>query len=263
MGALYLIPDPLRLGESLALAAEYGARLEYNDFYAPALLDDPEAAARRVELYLAQERDRSGDMLHGAFFDVILHSCDPQIRRISEERVLQSLSVARALGIRGAVFHTGTIPNFISRSYEENWLRRNAAFWRRAAECYPELEILMENMFDMRPDLPLALAEELSDLPRFGLCLDWTHASVFGTEEPAERWAERLAPHIRHLHINDHDGRRDLHLAVGRGAADWEAFDRAARALPRSPSVLIETRSIEDQRASLAYMKQHRLYPFG
>ena len=43
MGALYLIPDPLRLRESLALAAEYGARLEYNDFYAPALLDDPEA----------------------------------------------------------------------------------------------------------------------------------------------------------------------------------------------------------------------------
>ncbi|MBR0041358.1 MAG: sugar phosphate isomerase/epimerase [Oscillospiraceae bacterium] len=262
MGALHLIPDPLHLRDSLALAEEYGACLEYNDFFAPALLDDAESCERRVALYLAQPRDRSRDTLHGAFYDVTVHSDDPQIRRVSEARVMQSLSIARTLGVRGAVFHTGTIPNFLSAPYEQNWLRRNAAFWRKTAEAYPELEILMENMFDMRSDLLLALADELADLPRFGVCLDWAHASVFGETEPAERWCERLAPHIRHLHVNDHDGRSDLHEAVGRGACDWTIYDRAARALPCRPSVLIEVGPLEKQRASLAYMKENRLYPF-
>lgn len=262
MGALHLIPDPLHLRDSLALAEEYGARFEYNDFFAPALLDDADACAARVRLYRALERDRSGDTLHGAFYDVTVHSDDPQIRRVSEERVLQSLSIARALGVRGAVFHSGTIPNFSSEVYESAWLQRNAAFWRRAAEAYPELEILVENMFDMRPDLLLALADELDDLPRFGICLDWSHAAIFGGAGSAERWAAQLAPHIRHLHINDHDGRQDLHEAVGRGVTDWTVYDRAARELPNEPSVLVEVAAPEGQRASLEFMKDKRLYPF-
>ena len=263
MGGLYLIPDPARLRESCALARQYGACFEYNDFYDPALLDDAERLAERISLYLSLGRDRSGDTLHGAFFDVTVHSGDPKIRQVSEDRVMQSLEIASRMGLRGAVFHTGTIPNFLDDRYEETWLRRNAACWRRAAAAYPDLEILMENMFDMRGDLLFALAEELRDLPRFGVCLDCAHAAVFGREGgTVEGWINRFAPYIRHFHINDNDGRSDLHEAVGGGVIDWTSFDRAARAVKGSPSVLVEVRPLETQRRSLEYMQAHRVYPF-
>ena len=260
MGTLHLIPDPGRLDESLALAAEVGARFEYNDFYEPSLLDDEAALAARIDLYLAAGRDRSSDTLHGAFYDVTVHSDDPLIRTASEHRVLQSMEVARALGVRGVVFHTGTIPNFENEYYERVWLERNAAFWRDVAARFPGIEILMENMFDMRPDFLESLAKELEDLPGFGVCLDCAHAAIFG--RGTRVWAKRLEPYIRHLHINDHDGKSDLHLAVGAGVTDWAVYDSVIRALPQSPSVLIETKDPGRLRDSLAFMKERHLYPF-
>lgn len=263
MKALHLIPDPARLRDSCALAREYGACFEYNDFFDPALLDDAACLAGRIALYRSLERDRSRDTLHGVFYDVTVHSEDPQIRRISERRVLQSLEIAAELGLRGAVFHTGTIPHYPGQRYAETWLERNAAFWRRASAAFPALEILMENMFDLRGKLLGALAEELRDLPRFGVCLDCAHTTVFGRGGGApEEWIARLAPHIRHLHFNDCDALTDLHSAVGSGMIDWRFVDRAVRALPEPPSVLVEVSSLEGQRASLRYMKAHHIYPF-
>ena len=44
------------------------------------LLADGEATARRIEAYRALGRDTSRDTLHGAFFDVTVHSDDDRIR---------------------------------------------------------------------------------------------------------------------------------------------------------------------------------------
>lgn len=260
MPALHIIPDPGRLEECLALARAYKAAFEYNDFYDPALLDDPAALARRVEQYLALPRDRSRDTMHGAFLDVTVHSSDPQIRRVSEARVRASMEIARALGLRGVVFHTGLIPNFRSGYYLEGWRRCNRDFFGALAADFPEIDILMENMFDESFEPLAALAEDLRAAPNFGVCLDYAHARVFGRAPAA--WAAALGPYIRHLHINDNDGLEDLHDAVGEGCIDWAEFDRAIRALPQQPSVLIETKDLDKLRRSLAYMERHGIYPF-
>ena len=41
MKQLYLVPDIQDMEHSIQLAREYGCAFEYNDFYAPAVLDDP------------------------------------------------------------------------------------------------------------------------------------------------------------------------------------------------------------------------------
>ncbi len=263
MTALHLIPDPHRLGESLSLAEEYRACFEYNDFYYPTLLDDPEACRERIRIYCSLDRDRSRDTLHGAFLDVTVHSDDPRIREVSEQRAFRSMEVARELGVRAVVFHSGTIPNFRSAVYTKNWLDRNRIFWTRIAEAFPDQEILMENMFDMRPDLLLRLAESLRDLPAFGICFDYAHSVIFGTEYTPDGWLELLAPFIRHIHINDCDGLDDLHSAVGDGVLDWVGFDRGIRSRGLNPSVLIEVQSMEKQRRSLQFLQDHHIYPFS
>ena len=63
------------------------------------------------------------------------------------------------------------------------------------------MEVYVENMFDDEPDLLLALAKELSDVPHFGVCLDFAHAYLSKNTTPG--WNNALRPYTRHLHIND------------------------------------------------------------
>lgn len=261
MGAIHLIPDPDRLTESCALAEQADACFEYNDFYIPSLLDDPAALDERIRLYKGLSRDRSRDTLHGAFLDVTVHSDDPRIREVSALRVRQSLDIAGRLGLRGAVFHTGLIANFRSPAYREGWLYRNRTFWAEICEAYRPMEVFLENMFDTEPDSLAALGEAMQDVPNFGLCLDYAHAQVFGSIE--DDWIGRLAPYIRHMHINDNDGFDDLHDAVGDGVIDWRRFSRRMREAGTDCSVLIETRSIEKQRRSLRFIRGNGIYPFA
>ena len=68
-----------------------------------------------------------------------------------------------------------------------------------------------------------------------------------------------MGPYIRHVHINDNDGRRDLHLPVGDGDTDWEKFlvyyDRYMKDVP----VLIENTGVEAQRRSLMFLREKGL----
>ena len=263
MATLHLIPDPFRLNESFRLAESVGAAFEYNDFFSPALLDDRDALSERIHAYCSLPRDRSRDTLHGAFYDITVHSQDPLIREASRKRVWQSLECAEALGVRAVVFHTGTIANFSNRSYEEGWIEENALFFRQVSEAFPKIGILMENMFDMNPELMAALSDRMAAVPQFGICLDWSHAAVFGSSYgDVKAWFAKLQPYLRHLHINDHDGLRDLHLPIGQGITDWRAFSDCLYASELSPSVLIEVTSLEAQRTSLQYMKNNGIYPF-
>ena len=52
-----------------------------------------------------------------AFLDVAIHSQDDKIRKVSEERIHQSLTIAQELGIRGVVFHANLIAGFYSEFY--------------------------------------------------------------------------------------------------------------------------------------------------
>ena len=270
-GGLLLIPDPDRIEDSLELAEQYGACFEYNDFYDPVLLDDREKTKERLRLYQALGRDLSGDTLHGVFYDVTIHSDDPQIRRVSERRVYQSMEAAAELGVKGVVFHTGLIPNFTSSFYLDAWLSRNVRFWAKVREDFPEQEIYLENMFDRSPDMLAAFAKETGTVTSgVGVCLDYAHVHVFGEAagkdaekiQEADLWMDKLAPYIRHIHINDNDGRVDSHEAVGDGIIDWDHFTERIKRSGITASVLVETRPMDKQRRSLEYMKEHAIFPF-
>ncbi len=260
MQKLYLIPDPVRPDASLALAEEYGAGFEYNDFFVPRLLDDPEKLRERIAFWRGFGREKRRDTMHGVFFDVTIHSDDDRIRRVSEERVRGSVEIAQEMELRGVVFHTNLIPNFKSQFYLDNWLEKNVDFFTKLCAEFPEVEIWMENMFDTEPYMLRAMAERMAGVKNFGLCYDRAHAQVFGGGP--EGWLEALAPYIRHMHINDNDGLTDRHDAVGTGIIDWRGFDAALRARGVGASVLVETTDLEKQRMSLEYMKANGLSPF-
>lgn len=253
MSRFLIIPKINELEESLRLAEEYGFGFEYNDFFIPDVLDDESLTDEIIAKYKSHRLpDRC--TLHGAFFDVLIFSDDREIRRISEKRIRQSLNIARKIGACGVVFHTNHNPALTAKVYLNHWLDRNELFWREILGEYPDIQIYMENMFDDSPRMLAALAERLSDTANFGVCFDYAHAVIFGSD--INDWTDTLAPYVKHMHINDNDLKNDLHLAVGDGKIDWRQFKAAFDIkLSRTNTVLIETSSIENQRRSAEFLR--------
>ena len=261
MNKLYLVPDRGDMDRMCSLAKEYGCAFEYNDFFVPALLDDEVAKERAIKRYLGTGRDCSQDTMHGVFLDVCVNSTDPKIFAVSDYRIRQCMDIAKRMGLKAVVFHTNYIVNFLLQSYIDTWLKRNEEYWRKILQDYPEQMIYIENMFDEAPILLRQLARNMGDEKRFGVCLDVAHAFISGS--PLEPWFTALKPYIRHVHINDNDGREDLHLPVGSGSFDWEEYDQWGRSVEVKPSVLIEVRSLSDLKDSVRFMEEHKIFPFG
>lgn len=251
-----IIPDIHNIEQSMELSLEYGVAFEYNDFMMPHVLDREEECERRICFYKNLERDRTEDTLHGAFLDIVIHSTDSLIREASETRVYQSMRIAEALGVRGVVFHTGLIAHFHASYYEERWLDKNVRFWTKVLKDFPDQEIYIENMFEENGRLCKALGEAMKEEPRFGLCLDYAHASAFGDPGEIDRWFRQVAPYVRHMHINDNDLQDDLHLAVGDGRIGWKQFEELLSESRIQASVLIEVKGYEAQKKSLEYLRR-------
>lgn len=261
MKEIYLIPEYGNMERSLALAEEYGCAFEYNDFYNPAVLDDPEEQEKIIQYYAKYRTDFSEDTLHGAFLDVTVHSSDPLIRQASELRVRQSMEIAKRMGVRGVVFHTGRLAGFRVDYYLKQWMEMNLAFFKKLAEEYPKQQIFMENMFDEAPDVLAEFAKRMAEHAEgFGVCLDYAHSAL--TDCAQEEWIRTLAPWIRHMHINDNDLENDLHSPVGTGRIDWRHYNELVDAYAVNASVLVEVKGYEAQKKSLEYMSRNGIYPF-
>ena len=251
MSKFLIIPQLNNIDESLHLAEEYGFGFEFNDFFLPDVLDSRERVKEIASVYKAHKLP---DILtcHGDFFDVLIFSSDKLIRNISEMRVRQSIEAALEVGAEAVIFHTNHNPFFTAESYVNNWLNFNVDFWSGILAEYPNVRIYIENMCDNSPHMLAALSEKLSSFSNYGVCFDYAHASVFGSD--IEEWVTTLAPYVKHMHINDNDLKSDLHLAVGDGRIDWSLFKEHYFRYFTKASVLIETSSIDKQRRSADFL---------
>lgn len=251
---LYIIPDPLNIEESVKLSEQYNTGFEYNDFFFPALLDDEVKLKERINIYKSLNRPSGRDNLHGVFFDICLNSADAKIKQISEMRMRSSMEIAMELGCKGVIFHTNIIPGFETETYLEGWEKMNALFYEKLCEEYSELNIYVENMFDYKPDMLAKLGKRMDSHNNFGICYDVAHGHVHDVS--VEDWMKALAPYIKHLHINDNDGKADLHMPVGSGTLDWEKYFKLLNEMSINADLLIEVNGKEKQVESLKYLEE-------
>lgn len=253
---LIMIPDPEQMEKSIELASKYECSFEYNDFYIPSVLDDEEKTDKLISTYLASGELPKACTMHGAFLDVTPFSDDPKIVAVSDLRIEQSLQIARKIGARAVVFHTNFVPNFCVDYYCESWVERNQCYWKEKLEKYSDLNIYIENMFDMSWELLEKLAKRLCEHPNFGVCFDYAHAHAFGNETQIENWVKALSPYVKHIHINDNDFVSDLHLAIGEGRIDWQRFKEYYEMYFPKASVLIEMKDLADAEKSLEFIRK-------
>ena len=247
-----IVPDVGRLEESAALAEEFGAAFEYDDFYQPAVYEDEREVERVIAAYLSLERDRSRDTLHGVFFDIKPNSMDSAIAQRSRALMRQSLAIANRLGVRGVTLHSDIYGGMRLSIPPEVWLNAAEALFRQLCAENPGLDVWLENTIEQEPEQLLALARRMEDVPNFGLTFDLAHASLSPT--PARAWLEQLGPYVRHVHLNDNDLYADRHWPVGKGSIDYPAFAALADAYIPGVPMLMEVRTLEDARESLEAM---------
>ncbi|MGN0373965.1 MAG: sugar phosphate isomerase/epimerase family protein [Butyrivibrio sp.] len=261
MEKIYIIPDRNNTEKSVDLINEWDGAFEFNDFWNPEVLDNRRLQEEIIEHYAKYRTDFSQDTMHGAFLDITVHSEDRLIREASVQRVRQSMEIAKRMGLRGVVFHTGLLAGYRVSKYLDHWREENIRFFRCLAEEYPEQEILMENMFDENPRELAGLSEAMKTTDNFGVCFDYAHGAL--TPCPLDEWVKTLAPYIRHIHINDNDLHGDLHQPVGDGRIDWQEFNGLMEKYSVETTVLVEVRGYEAQKKSLEYLRKNRIFPFN
>ena len=249
-----IIPLIENFSETEELIREYGANLEYNDFFSPDIYDNDAEIERLISFYKSIDRDRSGDTLHGAFIGLDIASADIVLRERSRALFRKSMQIAKKLGVKGVVFHTGLLGGLNLRSFADRWLEKSKGFLRELAGEFPKTEIYIENTFEQEPYVFENLAKELADVKNFGLCIDYAHASL--TKIPIEEWIKTLAPYIRHIHVNDNDLQNDLHLAVGDGKIDFARFKFLLGKYCAEASVLVEVGGADKARRSIDYLER-------
>ncbi len=240
------------LKEHAEIAQKYHVAFEINDFYDPDVLDRPDRIDELIKQY-EQIGVPQGSTMHGAFFDVILHSRDKVVRENARKRMRQSMEIAKRMGLGAVIFHTNYQPCIVGEGYMQSVIRENVVFLKELLEEYPMIPIYLENMFDDTPDLLVEISKQLQEYSNYGVCFDYGHACVYGSD--IDYWVQRIAPHTKHLHINDNDLKRDLHLALGSGEINWEQFRDYYQRYFSQCSVLVEVYGVEEQAASLEFLE--------
>lgn len=252
MTQLLIVPNVNNIDECRKLAGKYNMGYEFNDFYSPATLDDKIKLQDIMKLYKSSSLP-SYCTLHGAFIDVIPFSTDEKIRDVSMARIRQSLDIAKELGAKAVVFHTNYNPFLNSREYINQWIDENSRFWANMLDEYSDINIYLENMFDVSPDIMGELSSRLCVNTNYGICLDYAHAAL--SKVRPEVWCEKLGKYIKHVHINDNDLHSDLHLAWGDGQIDRHSFYNCYEKYMNDATLLIETASMDNIKRSLEVLK--------
>lgn len=240
------------LDEYVRIAGNYGVGFEINDFCNPELLDNETEINAIIQKYKTAGIPKNSTM-HGVFYDIILFSLEPKVRELAKSRMRQSMDIAKELGLKGVVFHTNYMPALAGEVYDKNAIDCTVQFLKVLLEDYPGIQIYLENMFDDSPKILMGIAKQLKDYSNFGICLDYSHCCIFSKDK--DFFIKNVAPYVKHLHINDNDLSRDLHLAVGDGLIEWENFVQYYRQCFSDASILIETTKPKDQIKSLEFIK--------
>lgn len=253
----HIIPSLNKLDKYLELSKKYDLGFEYNEFFMPDILDDSKLLNHIIDEY--KKLGRTNDTLHGVFFDISLDSRDEKIRKISYDRVKKSLEIASKLKCKGVIFHTNYITWMKDDNYKNRWVELNAKVYLELIEEFKDLEIYIENMFDLDPYLLAKLMERINH-ERIGVCLDTAHASI--SNVPISEWFNVLFKYIKHLHINDNDKVMDLHLELGKGIIDYKEIYKYIKKLDNNTTILIEISDYDKTVASIKYLRDGGLDDF-
>ncbi|MFN8451440.1 MAG: sugar phosphate isomerase/epimerase family protein [Anaerolineae bacterium] len=247
-----LSASPSNVDDCIRLAVQHGLGIELMAFAYPDVLDGDWRSV--VERYKTLLEPVPGMLtMHGPFMDMAPGSPDQQINEVCSGRFRHALRIAHDLGVQIVILHANFIAAIHTEAYRLGWQQRNVIFWSDIAEYAQQLgvTVAVENMWEFDPDIIGDVLKQI-DHPNLRACLDIGHAHLYSTV-PFTQWLETLKPYLVHLHVNNNDGKMDIHGGLPGGFLDYPRLLDLVRGLPSQPSITMEMDHVTDMEASLAY----------
>lgn len=166
------------------------------------------------------------------------------LRRASVTEMLRSLNLAVDLGAKKVVLHpsmVGGMGAFVLntvKGYSFDFLSEMITVTQHL-----NITICLENMFPrnllgVEPD---DFEEIFSVFPSLKLTLDTGHANINDQRgSRLKRLVQRCGKRIGHLHFSDNQGKRDDHLAVGKGSVNFAELVRSLKDIGYDDTLTLE-----------------------
>jgi len=240
------------------LACEYNLGLELMVFAYPDVLDgDWHGVLDSYERKLATFEGVIS--MHAPFMDLVSGSPDERINQVGRERYMQAIHIAAELGAKHLVAHANFIGLLHQPAYREGWHRRNVTFWSAISDYAKEFDvtICLENMWEFSPTIIPDLLAEVNH-PNLRACLDIGHSHLYSAPEyTLQNWISAAAPWLVHTHMNNNNGRIDIHQALDApdGVLNYHEVLKQIHAMAHPPHIVLEMDNVEDMRRSLSFFR--------
>ncbi|NWF68059.1 MAG: sugar phosphate isomerase/epimerase [Chloroflexi bacterium] len=257
MDQVLLSANRANFDQCLKLALQYNLGMELMAFAFPQVLDS-EWRELLAEYQEWLRPVRGPITMHGPFLDMAPGSPDKRINEICKARFKHGIHIASQLGAQKIIFHANFIAAIHNTEYRVGWHQRNLGFWREMADYAAEHQIVIaiENMWEFDPYIIGDLLAEI-DHPHLRACIDIGHAHLFSIQQDPdltfEDWIRMLEPFLVHLHMNNNDGKLDVHRGLPDGVLNYTELLRRIRQLRQQPTMTLEMDHVEDMRISLSY----------
>ena len=192
--------------------------------------------------------------VHGLFFDLSIASIDDDIREISIKRYLQSLDVAKAIGAKTIVYHTGNEATIKHRKFQQAYSEDSIKFWKNYIKAYENADIIaiQENVSENTHESILKIVNAVNS-PNLKASLDTGHVNVHSTQKISD-WIKGYGKELKHMHIHNNYGDDDSHLSLLKGTIDFnEVFD-TIKEVNISPVIVLEIFTEKDLYESVEYL---------
>lgn len=179
--------------------------------------------------------------VHSPVWDINLTAENFHVRKAALETYKEAIRFAKLIHAEHLVIHPGfsDIPVFNKETAK-----------KRAREALLELVrfnkdfdvlLLIENVGNESTSI-FTMEEYLEFLDDFPVnvkyILDIGHANITGWDIPDV--IKILGSRLRAMHVNDNDGKRDIHLAIGEGTVDWTRVYEAIKETDKCYDLILE-----------------------
>ena len=194
--------------------------------------------------------------LHAPFTNFNPGSSKNRIRKSSLQTANLSLQLAKKLHARRIVFHPGLAFGSDPKKLDL-WLKNCLTFWPEFLQRATEFNctICIENIYESTPDLFIQLFTALAS-PHFGQVFDIGHWNIFGRGKLVD-WLNKMAPHLKHLHLHDNHGEQDEHLPIGQGYVPFSTLFKWLKTTQAPATMTLENHSLPNTERSLQAIQRY------
>ena len=242
------------ISSSAKLAQELGIGMEISRI---PIYKNPDLSSSQMADKMKAELEGFENPLsvHAVFSDLNIGSQDRDILKVSDMRFRYSFEVAKALGAKTLLFHSGN--KAMKHDGSQNKYVRNAVkYWKDFVKLFEDegMVAVIENVHEREPEWCLRVVEEVNS-PNLQLALDVGHANLF-SEVPLTYWVEKYGKHLYHLHIHNNFGKNDDHFSLLNGSIDYKEVLTAIKAQNINPQFVFEMFKEEYLRESLEFFNK-------